>query len=765
MRLLAAFAATIVFFYSHALASAENELPAIQWSAEELAFLKSNPTIVVGGEMDWPPMDYVESGEYKGVAKDYLDELSQLTGLNFEVLTGYTWSRLFDMLSHQEIDMVPMMYWSEQRGRDFNLTNPYLTVRHYAFTRNGVKKFRSLDDLAGAVVAIPLGYASIDYLRKHHPEINILEVNTVIEAIDAVLTGRADVVIENTASVAYYTNQQSILGLVPAFPISFEMNNVQMAVRKDMPVLRGILQKGLDQISVAKATEIMSRWTGGEVAAQTFLTEQVSLSASEVQYAQNKATLTACVNTSLAPYENYRKGVHQGVAGDYLAIISKTIAKPASYIAVDSWQSAAQHIEQGRCDLATLAPVHQAATLGLRLTDAYITEQVAIATGTMEAFYLSMSDLPDDQSIGVLADYIDIGALRIKYPYLNFESVESIELGLDKVSSSEWFGFLAHTPLLRVAIQRNFEGSLKISGNFEEEAAALGMAVTSSEPILANIVAKVLDNISSSQRQNIYRKWVAVAIHRHADYAFLKRLAVPFAILFFFISFAFWQQQKYRRQIERKNGQLEDINQLLEQQTEAALHMAYHDPLTKLGNRGKLLIDLTQLIEESKCNQQLFAFMFIDLDRFKLVNDTLGHNAGDELLQKASERLLSALRDTDSLYRVGGDEFIVLMRVVSNENVPHTVAQRLIDCLAEPFILSDQEACIGATIGISVCPDDSEDRDELIKFADNAMYEAKEGGRNSYCYYDIRHAQRLGPSAKNSANDDQELNESMRDVS
>lgn len=761
MRLLAAFAA-IILLCSQALGSVDSDLPAIQWSAEEQAFLKSHPTIVVGGEMDWPPMDYVESGEYKGVAKDYLDELSHLTGLHFEVVTGYTWSRLFDMLSHQEIDMVPMMYWSEQRGRDFNLTNPYLTVRHYAFTRVGGKKIQSLDELADGVVAIPLGYASIDYLRKHHPEINILEVNTVIEAIDAVLTGRADVVIENTASVAYYTNQQSIMGLVPAFPISFEMNNVQMAVRKDMPVLRGILQKGLDQISVAKATEIMSRWTGGEVAAQTFLTEQVTLSPEEIRYAQNKSTLVACVNASLAPYENYRKGVHQGVAKDYLSIVSKTIAKPASYIAVNSWQAAAQHIKDGSCDLATLAPAQQGSALGLSVTEAYITEQLAIATGMTEAFYLSMSDLPDDRPIGVLADYMDIAALRLKYPYLKFESVQSVQSGLEKVSNAEWFGFLAHTPLLRVAIQRNFESSLKISGNFEEEAGALGMAVTSGEPVLANIVAKVLDSIPSSQRQNIYRKWVAVAIHRHADYTFLKQLAVPFAVLLAFIGFAFWQQQKHRRQIERKNGQLEDINQQLEQQREAALHMAYHDPLTKLGNRGKLLIDLTQLIEESKCTKQLFAFMFVDLDRFKLVNDTLGHNAGDQLLQKVSERLLGELRESDSLYRVGGDEFIVLMRAVSNENAPHAVAQRLIDCLAQPFSLCDQQASIGATIGISVCPDDSEDRDELIKFADNAMYEAKEGGRNSYCYYDTRHAQRLDGFASNSANDS---NASQRDAS
>ncbi|MEM8496448.1 MAG: transporter substrate-binding domain-containing protein [Pseudomonadota bacterium] len=761
MRLLAVIAATIVI-YSNTLSAMERELPAIQWSVEEQAFLQSNPTIVVGGEMDWPPMDYVEGGEYKGVAKDYLDELSQLTGLRFDVMTGYTWSRLFDMLSHQEIDMVPMMYWSEQRGRDFNLTNPYLTVRHYAFTRSGAKDIRSMEDLTDKVVAIPLGYASIDYMREHHPEVTILEVNTVIEAIDSVLTGRADVVIENTASVAYYTNKQSILGLVPAFPISFEMNNVQMAVRKDMPILRGILQKGLDQISVAKATEIMGRWTGGEVAAQTFLTEQVSLSAAEVQYAQNKATLTACVNTSLAPYENYKKGVHQGVTRDYLAIVSKTIAKPASYVAVDSWQSAVQHLNEGRCDLASLAPVHEATAPGLSVTDAYITEQVAIATGTNEAFYLSLSDLPDDRPIGVLSDYVDIAALRLKYPYLQFASEPSIHAGLEKVNSSEWFGFIAHTPLLRVAIQRNFESNLKISGNFEEDAAALGMAVTSKEPILANIVAKVLDNIPSSQRQNIYRKWVAVAIHRHADYTFLKRFAVLFTILLVFIGFAFWQQQKYRRQIERKNGQLEDINQLLEQQREAALHMAYHDPLTKLGNRGKLLNDLTQLIEESKCNKQLFAFMFIDLDRFKLVNDTLGHNAGDQLLQKVSERLLSELRDTDSLYRVGGDEFIVLMRDVSNENVPHAVAQRLIDSLGQPFSMSDRQASIGATIGISVCPDDSVDRDELIKFADNAMYEAKEGGRNSYCYYDTRHAQRLDGSAANSAN---ESIESERDAS
>ena len=144
-------------------------LVALDLSPEEKAFIKAHPKIVVGGEIDWPPMDFVEDDVYQGVAKDYLDEIAAISGLNFDIVTGYTWGELMGLLDNRKIDMVPMMYWTDRRSTTYNMTNPYVIVRHYAFTKGKRSEIVDLDSLSGMTVAVPTGYAYIEYLADNHP--------------------------------------------------------------------------------------------------------------------------------------------------------------------------------------------------------------------------------------------------------------------------------------------------------------------------------------------------------------------------------------------------------------------------------------------------------------------------------------------------------------------------------------------------------------------------------------------------------------------
>ena len=111
--------------------------------------------VVVGGEEDWPPFDFVRDGEYTGVAKDYLDLLHKYTGITFEVKTGYSWNELLQLMQAQDIDLLPMLYWSEQRTSYMHFTRPYLTVRHYVFINKEIKGIGSMADLEGKTVVDP----------------------------------------------------------------------------------------------------------------------------------------------------------------------------------------------------------------------------------------------------------------------------------------------------------------------------------------------------------------------------------------------------------------------------------------------------------------------------------------------------------------------------------------------------------------------------------------------------------------------------------
>jgi diguanylate cyclase (GGDEF)-like protein len=164
-------------------------------------------------------------------------------------------------------------------------------------------------------------------------------------------------------------------------------------------------------------------------------------------------------------------------------------------------------------------------------------------------------------------------------------------------------------------------------------------------------------------------------------------------------------------------------------------HLAFHDTLTGLPNRMLLADRLSQAIEQSKRMSRSVAVMFIDLDQFKWVNDTLGHDAGDDLLRIVAARLSACVRASDTVARLGGDEFVLVLDSLRGPEDATRVAQKLLDTIQAPMTVSGREVRVGGSIGIAVYPSDGEDVEQLMKHADTAMYRAKEGGRNQYRFF------------------------------
>jgi diguanylate cyclase (GGDEF)-like protein/PAS domain S-box-containing protein len=163
--------------------------------------------------------------------------------------------------------------------------------------------------------------------------------------------------------------------------------------------------------------------------------------------------------------------------------------------------------------------------------------------------------------------------------------------------------------------------------------------------------------------------------------------------------------------------------------------LAHHDPLTKLPNRTLLDDRIRQAIAKSRRNRDHTAVLFLDLDRFKLVNDTLGHDVGDRLLERVAERLRSVLRETETVARLGGDEFIIVVPELADIDRVGLIAQKVIDVVSQPQEVDGRQLHVTPSIGISVYPDDGDDAQTLLRSADTAMYHAKECGRNNYQFF------------------------------
>jgi len=164
-------------------------------------------------------------------------------------------------------------------------------------------------------------------------------------------------------------------------------------------------------------------------------------------------------------------------------------------------------------------------------------------------------------------------------------------------------------------------------------------------------------------------------------------------------------------------------------------HIAFHDDLTSLPNRLMLTQRLDQALSRHRRAAMKLAILYMNLDRFKVINDSLGHEVGDVLLRQVADRLGTQMREGDTVSRVGGDEFVVLIENYENSIDISTCAQRLVEQLGLPYVLGNKDCHVTMSIGISIFPDDGCDSQALLKAADMAMYRAKETGRNNYQYY------------------------------
>lgn len=178
----------------------------------------------------------------------------------------------------------------------------------------------------------------------------------------------------------------------------------------------------------------------------------------------------------------------------------------------------------------------------------------------------------------------------------------------------------------------------------------------------------------------------------------------------------------------------EDISQRKKNEKELRL-LANYDTLTGLPNRSLFHDRLGQVLERAMRYNNVFALMFIDLDRFKTVNDSFGHTAGDDLLKEVAQRLLTCVRGSDTVSRLGGDEFTIIIPDVETTIATSKVAEKIIQVMAEPIMLHGQEVRITPSIGISMYPGDARDFSTLLQNADAAMYHAKSEGRNNYQFY------------------------------
>ncbi len=261
-------------------------------------------------------------------------------------------------------------------------------------------------------------------------------------------------------------------------------------------------------------------------------------------------------------------------------------------------------------------------------------------------------------------------------------------------------------------------GAERLFGLRREEAAGQNVSLLMPEPYRSQYAAHVERYLRAGKNHTVGMGLEVMGLRKNGDVFPMDLLVSEF-------------YQASRRHLI---GVMRDITERKAME-EKILHMANHDALTGLPNRNLVQDRIQQAIGRAQRSSSRFAVLFIDLDQFKTINDSLGHNVGDQLLRMVAARIVKCLREEDTVSRQGGDEFIVLLCDVSNPQDAAVVARKILDALSAPIDVGGRALSTSASIGIALYPEDGKDVETLLKNSDTAMYCAKESGRNLYQFF------------------------------
>ncbi|MCW8999755.1 MAG: diguanylate cyclase [Kangiellaceae bacterium] len=447
---------------------------------------------------------------------------------------------------------------------------------------------------------------------------------------------------------------------------------------------------------------------------------QVDFTIQERQFLNSLTQIKLCTARESLPLDDIQDDKHIGINADYMELFEKQIGIPITLLPTKSWDESLLSIKTGRCDIIALATRTPQREKYLLFSDSYVNIPFVVVT-TQEKFFVSKMEDMISRDLGVNRGYAYNDLVRNRWPEVNLVEVETINEGLDLVASGEIFGYMTGLNMAGYAIQTGGYTNLKINGQFDElETIELGIGIRKQLPLLQPILNKAIASVNPETKKRIDSSWLTVRYDIVEDYQTIIQIAVGAGVILLFLAYRQFHLRQHNIQLAERE--------------KAIWHQANYDFLTGLPNRRLFQDRLSHKIDRVIRTHKSFALLLIDLDGFKEVNDTLGHDQGDQMLIEASNRIQNCLRKSDTIARLGGDEFVVILNDIENRGSVETVAQKILDTLMRPFKLKDT-AFISASIGITLCPKDSLEMVELLKNADQAMYAAKENGRNKFNYF------------------------------
>jgi len=456
---------------------------------------------------------------------------------------------------------------------------------------------------------------------------------------------------------------------------------------------------------------------------------RAQLTPSELKWLDKKEPLTYAYDPCWRPFEWQNElQEHDGIIADIMTIIKKKTG--INFIAhnADTWKESVELVQNKKVNMFSAITQNEERKKYLKFTsnDIFSYPALFLTTFDDQKVYLNIEKDLKDKKVGIVEDSGLGKYIQNKYPSLNYVILPSTKRGFESLKNREIDIFTINAITAKYYIENKYSNEIKIAMKLDY-IYRLKMAIHKSLPDeVISILDKALLAISKEDLNHIFHKGTNTKLDESFDW----KVVIQVISLFIFLLFLYTMYNRlYNRKLRLMiNHRTEKLNKLNKKFRE----LAETDILTGIPNRLHLKHDFEHLLKSVDSSDKKMALFFLDLNNFKEINDTYGHGVGDNLLQKIAKKISSTLNENEKVYRVGGDEFCILVKEFSNKEALEAVALRIIDTIADDNLSHGNTFNVGCSIGIALLPDDGGTLKDLMAKADSAMYTIKSSGKSHF---------------------------------
>ena len=675
--------------------------PALNLTVDEQRWLDAYPVIRVGVDPAYAPYSFVDTdGQFDGVAAAFLARVSATLGVRFEPVVHLSWPELVEALKARRIDAIATMVHLPEREAFAAFSDIYLPTPLVVMTRRDAPQLASVNDLADQRLALVEGYSSSKQVMARYPALAPVFVPTPLDGLRAVAAGEVDAYVGVLGINTYLAAQQGMANLKVNAAFDMRDNGQRFAVRSDWPELARLVNKALATITEQEREAIFRPW--------------ISVAADHV--------LVIDYTPMLKRYWPWLAGAGAAVLLGALAMalvnrrLKREVARREKAWAESEVRFRAT-FDQAAVGIAHVAPYGRWIRVNQRLSE-------IVGYTHDELLSRTFQDITHPDDLGADLQQLkrtlagDLPGYTLEKRYYHRDGhIVWINLTVSLVRRTDGVPDYFISVVEDISARREaFEANRQAAAVFQSTREGiiitdLDRRILAVNPAFSDITGYRADEVigqtpamlqSGVHGDDIYQSmWSSIHTtgHWQGEVTSRRKSGEIFPELLTVSTVRDLDGQPVRYV-----ALLTDLSRLRQSEAQLA-HLAHYDPLTDLPNRLLVQSRLDHALDSAQRNGDRLAVMFIDLDRFKDVNDSLGHPVGDELLVAIAHRMRSRLRESDTLARLGGDEFLVVLEDIQRPEDAAEVAQALIRVQDAPFCLpSGHEVYVGLSVASASFP-------------------------------------------------------------